>query len=86
MFVEEVLAKLNLKEDASFVVTVIGERGGVVSGVKTVLLSVPNRIIVRVKGRDVQIDGDGLSVKQMGGGDVYIAGEIKGIEIKSVKK
>ncbi len=86
MFVEEVLDKLNLNGNTSFVVTVTGDKGGVVSGVKTVLLSAPNQIVVRVKSGDVTVDGEGLSLKQMGGGDVYIAGEIARIEIKNFKK
>lgn len=86
MFVEEVLDKLNLNGNTSFVVTVTGDKGGVVSGVKTVLLSAPNQIVVRVKSGDVTIDGEGLSLKQMGGGDAYIAGEIARIEIKNFKK
>ena len=83
MFVDEIGEKLALKDSKlPFVISILGESGGVISGVKTVVLTLSNEIKVRVKGGEIKVTGESLAVREMGGGDMYFAGDIKGVEIE----
>lgn len=83
MFVDEIGEKLALKDSKlPFVISILGESGAVISGVKTVVLTLPNEIKVRVKGGEIKVVGESLSVREMGGGDMYFAGDIKSVEIE----
>lgn len=83
MFVDEIGEKLNLKDaKLPFVISVLGNVGVVVSGVKTVVLTTQNEIKVRVKSGEIRVVGESLCVKELGGGDMYFAGDVKGVEIE----
>lgn len=40
-----------------------------------------DEVKVRVAGGAVTVRGDGLAIKEMGGGDVLISGTVTGVEI-----
>ena len=83
MFVDEIKSKLRLDDAAvPFVVTWLGCGNVIVNGVKTVILSMPNAIKIRVKSETLVVVGDSLEILQLGGGDVYIKGRIERIEIE----
>ena len=68
MFLEDVLSKLGLDEAAApFTAAVFG--------------SSADEVKVRVAGGAVTVRGEGLTIKEMGGGDVLISGTVTGVEI-----
>ena len=86
MFVDEIKGKLGLSGGApSFCATLIGRVGVYVSGVKTVILCGQNEIKLSVKGGALEIVGEGLKIREIGGGDVFVEGEVNGVEIKNKK-
>lgn len=83
MFVDEIAKKLKL--DGSFppfVITVLGRDKLVVSGVKNVILSTQNEVKVKAKNAVLRVVGEGLNLLEMGGGDLYLEGEIASVEIE----
>ena len=78
----EIKSKLGIVDSAMpFVITVLGRGNVVVSGVKTVLLSTPSEIKLRVKSGVISVAGDALEILQIGGGEVYVKGECEKVEI-----
>ena len=64
-----------------FAITILGRSDAILSGVKTVLLTTPNEIKVKVKNGGIRVLGESLKVLQMGGGDMYLKGDINSVEI-----
>ncbi len=83
MFIDESQEILKIGNKVfPFTVTLLGGECAVVSGVKTVILSSPSEQKLKVKGGILKIVGDGLSIRQMGGGDMYLSGVIAHVEIE----
>ena len=83
MFVDEIKEKIVLPDTKTpFVITVLGDSGVVISGVKTVILTALNEVKIRVKNNEIRVAGDALNVIEIGGGDMYLAGEVTSVEIK----
>ena len=83
MFVDEIAKKLKLTgEVMPFCVTILGHKGAYVSGVKTVVLTEPNTVKLAVKKGVLSVVGAELKIVEIGGGDVYIEGEVESVEIK----
>ena len=83
MFVDEIAKKLKLTGEAlPFCVTILGCKGAYVSGVKTVVLTEPNTVKLAVTKGVLSVLGSGLKIVEIGGGDVYIEGEVESVEIK----
>lgn len=83
MFVDEIAKKLKLDGDfPPFVVTILGSGKAIVNGVKTVILSTQNEVKVKVRNAVVKVSGEGLNLLEMGGGDLYLEGEIASVEIE----
>ena len=83
MFVDEIAKKLKLTgEVLPFCVTILGRKGAYVSGVKTVVLTEPNTVKLAVKKGVLSVTGAELKIVEIGGGDVYIEGEVESVEIK----
>lgn len=80
MFIDELKSKLNLEDKIlPFTVTLLGGECTVVCGVKTILLMGQNIIKLRLGGRVLEICGEGLSVVEIGGGDVYVKGVVNSV-------
>ena len=86
MFVEEIKEKLKAGEETRFVATILGERGIYVSGVKTVILTSQNETKLSVKKGVLRVLGEELKLSEIGGGDVYIIGEVESVEIEKEKR
>jgi len=86
MFVEEIKEKLKAGEETRFVATILGERGIYVSGVKTVILTSQNETKLSVKKGVLRVLGEKLKLSEIGGGDVYIIGEVESVEIEKEKR
>ena len=80
MFLEDVLSKLGLDEAAApFTAAVFGSSA--LTGVRRVVFYAADEVKVRVAGGAVTVRGEGLTIKEMGGGDVLISGTVTGVEI-----
>ena len=83
MFVDEIAKKLKLTgEILPFCVTILGRKGVYVSGVKNVVLTEPNAVKLAVSKGVLEVLGKDLKFVEIGGGDVYIEGEVISAEIK----
>ena len=82
MFLEDVLSKLGLDEAAApFTAAVFGSSALSLTGVRRVVFYAADEVKVRVAGGAVTVRGEGLTIKEMGGGDVLISGTVTGVEI-----
>ncbi len=82
MFLEDVLSKLGLDEAvAPFTAAVFGSSALSLTGVRRVVFYAADEVKVRVAGGAVTVRGEGLTIKEMGGGDVLISGTVTGVEI-----
>lgn len=80
MFVSEMLQKLSADGSAApFVVTLLGRSAAAVSGIRRVLSVEKKEIKLAVRGGSVSVTGVGLMIAEIGGGDVYIKGEIAAV-------
>ena len=83
MFVKEISEKLGLAGTVlPFSVSILGYESLVISGVKTVILSSPTELKVRVKDGVLKIGGEELSIVEIGSGDLYVKGGILLVEIE----
>lgn len=77
MFINEINKKLDINSvKINFTLTMIGNNKLVVSGVKKVLFASKECVKLQIKSDTLEINGDMLYLKEIGGGDVYIKGEI----------
>ena len=80
MFVSEMLQKLSADGSAApFVVTLLGRSAAAVSGIRRVLSVEEEEIKLAVRDGSVTVTGVGLMIAEIGGGDVYIKGEIAAV-------
>ncbi len=80
MFIDELKSKLDFKSELlPFTLNMLSRKKLVISGVKRILYSSDTRLKLSLIGDVVTIDGEGLNLLQIGGGDVYVAGLIGGI-------
>lgn len=83
MFKDEVKGKLNIKSELlPFCLTMIGRDKTVVSGVKSVLTSSAESLRLRLLGEVIVIEGEGLCIAEIGGGDVYVKGKVGGVSFE----
>ena len=83
MFVDETQEILKIGNKVfPYTVTILGGECAIVSGVKTVILSTQTEIKLKVKGGVLKIGGEELSIRQIGGEDMYLSGEINIVEIE----
>ena len=76
----EMLQKLSADGSAApFVVTLLGRSAAAVSGIRRVLSVEEEEIKLAVRGGSVSVTGVGLMIAEIGGGDVYINGEIAAV-------
>lgn len=80
MFKDEIKQKLNLKNELlPFCITMISRNKMMISGIKSVIASSQTHIRLRLNGEMLTVSGNDLQIVQIGGGDVYIKGEITGV-------
>ncbi|MBQ9276626.1 MAG: YabP/YqfC family sporulation protein [Clostridia bacterium] len=83
MFIDETQEILKIGNKVfPYTLTLLGGECAVVSGVKTIILSSQTEIKLRVKGGILRIAGNGLSIRQMGGADMYLSGEVESVEVE----
>ncbi len=80
MFKNEIKAKFRLKDELfPFALNMLGRGKLVVSGVKRVVEASEEFLKIRIGNEDLIVAGTGLSIAEIGGGDVYVEGEIQSI-------
>lgn len=80
MFKNEIKAKFSLKDELfPFALNMLGRGKLVVSGVKRVVEASEEFLKIRIGNEDLIVAGTGLSIAEIGGGDVYVEGEIQSI-------
>lgn len=82
MFIDEVLDKFRLEDAfAPYTVTLLGGGHVVVSGVRSVVFSSDTEVRVRCAKNTLTVRGENLAIAEIGGGDAYIKGGVKGVDI-----
>ncbi len=80
MFKNEIKAKFRLKDELfPFALNMLGRGKLVVSGVKRVVEANEEFLKIRVGNENLIVEGKGLSIAEIGGGDVYVEGEIQSV-------
>ncbi len=80
MFKEEVKKKLDIKNAIlPFVLTLFGKNKAVVSGVKNIIFADSNKLKLRISDGLLRIEGSDIEIVEMGGGDLYVKGDITGV-------
>lgn len=82
MFSEDIKSKITSLGELSFTLCMLSREQIVVSGVKRILLSNEQSIVMRLKSEIISISGNRLQIKQIGSGDVYIHGMLKGVSFE----
>ncbi len=83
MFKNEIKRKLGIKNEIlPFCLNMITRNKMIVSGIKSVLSSTQTQMRLRLNGEVLCVLGDDLQIVEIGGGDVYIKGSIKGVEFE----
>ena len=74
---------MNIKDGVfPFTATMLARRKLAVSGVKSVLAYSCSQIRLRLTGETLNITGDELKIEEIGGGDVFVTGEIGGLQFE----
>ena len=66
---------------APFTVNIIGNGHVVISGIKSVTFSSASEVCVRFSKGGLKVTGENLLIVQIGGGDAYVKGDVKGVEL-----
>lgn len=75
--------KLNIKNEIlPFTLTMLSRSKMMVSGIKSVMLSGDKELKFRLPSGSVTITGEDLQIVEIGGGDVYVKGNIGGISFE----
>lgn len=81
MFWEEAVLKLRSHEPfVPFTVTSLGTGRLVVSGIKAVTYCSSEEVRIRLHGCGLSVRGEGLSVAEIGGGDIWLEGRVREVE------
>lgn len=65
-----------------FTLTLLSRDKLVVSGVKRVLFADDNRLKFQLHGGTLNVEGTGLAIVEIGGGDAYVKGDIGGLNFE----
>lgn len=79
MFSDDIKNKFKLIGEVDFAVTMLSRSKIAVSGVKRILHTGQENIRLKLKNEELFIDGNNLQILEIGGGDVCVEGEIKGV-------
>lgn len=82
MFIDEILDRFGIEDAfAPFTVNIIGNGHVVISGIKSVTFSSASEVCVRFSKGGLKVTGENLLIVQIGGGDAYVKGDVKGVEL-----
>ncbi len=82
MFKDEIKSKLNLSSKIlPYTISLLGENGVYVGGVKKVLATSRDEVVLK-SSKNIKIVGEYLHIVEIGGGDLYIKGFVRGVEIE----
>ena len=83
MFKDEVGRKLNVAGKIfPFTLNMLSRNKTVICGVKRVSSSSENLVNIRLDGGSMSVSGVGLRIVEIGGGDMFLDGEITKIEFE----
>lgn len=83
MYKNEILKKFDIKDSVfPFTLTMLARDRLVISGVKRALLLSDEKLRFQLHGCILQVEGKALKIIEMGGGDVYVKGEIGGLSFE----
>lgn len=86
MFKDEIKKKLKIEDEMfPFALNMLGRGKLVVSGIKRVIAAKDDSVRLKVGSESLSIVGSNLSIVEIGGGDVYVKGEIESIAFESNK-
>ena len=81
-FLEEMLTLIGLDKELlpfPFRVTLLGERGIFIEGVKTIESFSVEKVVLKTKSGYLEINGENLKITKYGEGDVALNGKINGV-------
>ncbi len=77
MFKDEIGKKLNiLGEMHPFSISIIGKNNLYICGIKSVINTTDTDVNIRLKNGLLHVSGKGFNIVEIGGGDMYIKGEV----------
>lgn len=83
MFKNEIRRKLGIKNEMlPFCLNMICRDKMIVSGIKNVLSSSQSQLRLRLNGEVLSVVGEDMQIVEIGGGDIYVKGLIKGVEFE----
>lgn len=84
MFKDEVKKKLSVAgEIFPFTLNMLSRKKTVICGVKRVIFSSETQLKIRLDVGNMTIDGVGLKIVEIGGGDMFLEGQIDKIEFEN---
>ena len=66
-----------------FTLNMLSRKKTVICGVKRVICSSETQLKIRLDGGNMTIDGIGLKIVEIGGGDMFLEGQIDKIEFEN---
>ena len=84
MFKDEMKKKLSVAGEVfPFTLNMLSRKKTVICGVKRVIFSSEMQLKIRLDGGNMTIDGIGLKIVEIGGGDMFLEGQIDKIEFEN---
>lgn len=84
MFKDEMKKKLSVAGEVfPFTLNMLSRKKTVICGVKRVIFSSETQLEIRLDGGNMTIDGIGLKIVEIGGGDMFLEGQIDKIEFEN---
>lgn len=84
MFINEVVEKFKIEDVAcAFSVLVLGKDCVLIEGVRRLVSIKSEEIKIKVKKKTIVVFGLNLNIVEIGGGNLYIKGEIGGINFEN---
>ncbi len=83
MFKDEIKRKFNVAEEIfPFTLNMMSRKKTVICGIKRVLSTSDTHIKMRLDCGNLSIDGEDLHILEIGGGDMFLEGQIDKIEFE----
>ena len=86
MFKDEIKRKLNVAGDIfPFTLNMLSRKKTVICGIKRVVSTSDTHIKMRLDSGNMSIDGENLHILEIGGGDMFLEGQVDRIEFEKQK-
>ena len=86
MFKDEIKRKLNVAGDIfPFTLNMLSRKKTVICGIKRVVSTSDTHIKMRLDSGNMSIDGENLHILEIGGGDMFLEGQVDKIEFEKQK-